>query len=159
MHSLSCILGDNKSAVDSSVTNDGKIHQFYIALSFYQVRESVAAGIVNYLFADGKHNPEDTLSKHWVHNDIWPTLKPIFFWPEDNMECFDSDILEQCGCSFCWSLFLFVLSFYLWGFACFVHAMFYVCMYSRLFIWIIYLLLFLVNVECYKLRSVNQLSQ
>ena len=88
MSSLSCMLGDDKSVVDSSMTPNGKIHKRHIATSFYRVRESIAAGTVNYLFMDGKHKPEDVLSKHWSHNEIWHTLKPIPRWSEDTMEFF-----------------------------------------------------------------------
>ena len=88
------MFGDNKSAVDSSVTPNGKIHKRHIALSFDGVREFIAAETVTYQFIDGKRNPADALSKHWAHNDIWPTLKPIIFWPGDTMECFDNDKLE-----------------------------------------------------------------
>ena len=94
IRSISYMFGDNKSVVDSSMTPNGKLHKRHIALSFHRVRESIAAGIVNYLFIDGKHNPADALSKHWAHNDIWPTLKPILFWPGDTMECFESEKLE-----------------------------------------------------------------
>ena len=87
MCSLSYILGDNKSVVDVSMTPNRKIHELHIALSFHRVRESIAAGIVNYLFTDGKHNTEDVLSKHLAHNETWPTLKPILFCPRDTMEC------------------------------------------------------------------------
>ena len=38
MRSLSHVLGDNKSLVDSSVTPNGKIYKRHIALSFHRVR-------------------------------------------------------------------------------------------------------------------------
>ena len=61
---------DNKNVVDSSVTPNGKIHKRHIALSFHRVKESIAARIVIYQFVDGKHNPVDSLSKNWAHNDV-----------------------------------------------------------------------------------------
>ena len=88
------MFGDNKSVVDSSMTPNGKIRERHVALSFYRVRKYAAAGIVTYQFIDGKHIPEDALSKHWEHNDIWPTLKPILFLLGDNMDCFNNDSLE-----------------------------------------------------------------
>lgn len=94
IRSISYMFGDNKSVVDSNVTPNGKLHKRHVALSFHRVRESIAAGIVNYLFIDGKYNPADAFSKHWAHNDILSTLKPILFWPGDTMECFESEKLE-----------------------------------------------------------------
>ena len=79
------------------MTPNGKIHKRHIALSFHRVRESIAAGIVTYQFIDVKHNLEDVLNKHWAHNYIWATLKPILFWPGDTMKYFDNDSLEQCS--------------------------------------------------------------
>ena len=76
------------------VTPIGKIHKPHMSLSFHRVRESIATKIVDYKFVYEKHNPEDVLSKHWAHNDIWSTLKPILFCPRDTMECFDNEKVE-----------------------------------------------------------------
>lgn len=78
---------DNKIVVDISVTPNSKTHERHIELSFNRVIESVHAVIFNY-------NPEDVLSKYWTHSEIWPTLKPILFWPGDTMECFNNNSLE-----------------------------------------------------------------
>ena len=75
------------------MTPNGKIHKRHVALSFHRVIESIAAGIINYQFIDGKHNPADVLSKHWAHICICPTLKPILFWPGDTIECFNNNNL------------------------------------------------------------------
>ena len=91
MRSTSYMFGDNKSVVDSSMNLHGKIHKRHVALSFYRVRESIAAKIVSYHFIDGKDNPADILSKHWAHNDIWPLPKAILFWPGDTMEHLSND--------------------------------------------------------------------
>ena len=64
MRSLSHMFGDNTIVVDSSMTLNAKIHELHVALSFYRVRESIAARIINYQIVDGKHNPEDVLSKN-----------------------------------------------------------------------------------------------
>ena len=79
------------------MTPNGNIHKRHVAPSFHRVRESIAAGFVSYQFVDGKHNPADTLNKHWASNDISPALKLIIFWLVDTMECFDNDKLEQRG--------------------------------------------------------------
>ena len=48
-----CMLGDNKSAVDSSRTSDSKINKIHkinkshVSLLFHRVRETIAAGIIS----------------------------------------------------------------------------------------------------------------
>ena len=76
------------------MTPNGKIHKRHMSLSFHRVSESIASAIVTYQFIDGMHNPVDELRKHWVHNGIWPTLKPMLFWPGETMECFNDNGLE-----------------------------------------------------------------
>ena len=61
---ISCMIGDNDSVVDSSVTPHGKIHKMHTALSFHHVREAIAAKIISYNFINGKINDVDVLSKH-----------------------------------------------------------------------------------------------
>ena len=113
------MFGD-KNVVDSSMTPNGKIYKRYVALSFNQLRESIAPGIVAYQFIDEKINPSDELSKHWTHNGIWTTLNPILFWPRDTMESFNNDSLEQC------SVFLvgvcFMFQFHRLGISCIAHS-------------------------------------
>ena len=92
--SFSHMFGDDKSAFDSIIAPNGKIHKHHAALSFHRVRESAASGIVACQFVDGKRNPEDALNKHWVHDCIYPTLKPIIFRPGGTVECFDDGKLE-----------------------------------------------------------------
>lgn len=58
------MFGDNKSAVDSSMTPHRKIYERHVALSFHRVREAIAAKIISYHFIDGKDNPADVLSKY-----------------------------------------------------------------------------------------------
>ena len=41
----SCMFGDNKYAVDSSMTLQGKTHKRHVALSFHRVREAIVLGI------------------------------------------------------------------------------------------------------------------
>ena len=43
----SCILGDNKYFVDSSVTTCGRIHKRHEVLSFHWVKETIASGIIS----------------------------------------------------------------------------------------------------------------
>ena len=83
----------------------GKIHKNHAALSFHRVRETVAAKIISYQFISGNINPADILGKHWVHQCIWPTLKPLLFWKGDTMEFLDNNSLEfekqSWVCLFC----------------------------------------------------------
>ena len=48
------MFGDNKSILDSRMTPNEKIYKLHIVLSFYRVRESIAAAIFTYQFIDGK---------------------------------------------------------------------------------------------------------
>ena len=72
--------GDNRSVVDSSMTPYAKIHKRHVALSFYCVREAIAAKIIGYHFINGEINPADILSKHWGHTQVWLILKPLLYW-------------------------------------------------------------------------------
>ena len=64
------IFGDNESIVNSSMKHTSKLHKRHNTLSFHRVRESIAAGIVQFHFLPGKYNHEDVLSKNWAHNDV-----------------------------------------------------------------------------------------
>ena len=88
------MFGDKNAVVDSFMIPNSKAHEKHVALSFHRVRESIAVKIVNYLFVDRKNNPDDVLTKHWDHHDIWYTLKPILFWPRDAMECLNNNSLS-----------------------------------------------------------------
>ena len=60
----SFIFGNNRSAVDSSITPHTKLHKRHDALSFYCPREAIAAKIVGCYFIPREINPFDALSKH-----------------------------------------------------------------------------------------------
>ena len=91
LRSASCMFGDNKSVVDSGMTPHGKMRKRHVALSFHRVREEIAAKIASYHCINGEDNPADALSKHWAHNNIWPLLKAMLFWPGDTMKCLDNN--------------------------------------------------------------------
>ena len=88
------MLGDNDSASNSNMTSHRKTHERHAVLSFCRVREATEAKIIDYNFFNSKINPEDVLSEHWAHHSVWKTLKPLLFWKEDTMECFDNNNLE-----------------------------------------------------------------
>jgi hypothetical protein len=46
-------------------------------LSFHQVCEAIASGMILFSFIPGKLNPADTLSKHWGYSDVWVRLKML----------------------------------------------------------------------------------
>ena len=63
-----------------------KLHKSYNALSFQQVRESIAAGICRFHYLQGDLTPEDIISKHWLYSYVWRLLRPLMFWNEDNAD-------------------------------------------------------------------------
>jgi hypothetical protein len=81
----SYIFGDNKTVVDSSMHPNAKLHKRHTMLSFHRVRQAIAHNICTMFHIDGKYNPADMVSKHWSHNDIWPTLQPLLFWVGDTL--------------------------------------------------------------------------
>ena len=91
---LNCSFGDDNSVINSSMNRQGKIHKRHASLSFYRVREVIAAKITSYQFISSKINPTEILTKHWAHHCAWPTLKPLLFLKGDTMECLDNNALE-----------------------------------------------------------------
>ena len=77
------MFGDNKSAVDSSMTPHAKIHKRHVALSFHCVSEAIASKIVACYFINVEINPSNILIKHWGHAHVWPILKPLLHWQGD----------------------------------------------------------------------------
>ena len=82
----SYMFGDNQSVVQSSTTPHGQLHKRHNILSFHQVREAVASGMLDFHHIPGAENPSDILSKHWSYSQIWNTLKPILFWTGDTLD-------------------------------------------------------------------------
>ena len=50
------------------------------ALSYHQVREAVAAGIVNVIHLPGSENPADVLTKFLPHRVMYRLIKEFIFW-------------------------------------------------------------------------------
>jgi hypothetical protein len=60
------LFGDNESVITSGTIPQSTLNKRHVALSFHRVRESIAAGIVNFHHVSTKEdNPADVLSKHW----------------------------------------------------------------------------------------------
>ena len=83
VRSKSYMFGDNKSVVDSASIATSTLSKKSTLASYHRVREAIAAGYLQFNWKDGKSNPADILSKHWEFANIWPLLKPLFFWKGD----------------------------------------------------------------------------
>ena len=70
MREVSYLFRDNKAVVDSSTIPHSKIHKQHMALSFHQVQEAMASGMLYFEFIDGSINPADILSKHWGYQQV-----------------------------------------------------------------------------------------
>ena len=84
--------GDNKSVVGSSSVPQSKLHKQHTALSYQQVQEAIAAGIVSFTHLPGSMNPADILSKHWAYSSIWPMLQALLFFPGDTLSLIEDDL-------------------------------------------------------------------
>mgnify|MGYP003321639909 CR=1 FL=1 len=79
------MFGDNRTIVDSSSIPQSRLHKRHVLLSFHQVREVIAAGVLYFIHIPGKINPADVLSKHWSYQRVWDQLQPLLFWKGDTM--------------------------------------------------------------------------
>ena len=73
------LFGDNESVVTNGTLPFSTINKRHNILSYHRVRESIATGIVNFNWIDGKKNPADVLSKHWAYCDAKKHLVPLLF--------------------------------------------------------------------------------
>jgi len=90
-----CMLGDNKSVVDSSTKPHAKPHKRHAALSFHRARKAAASRFVSFSFVDGSSNPADIMSKHWGCQQVWKhVLKPILLFHGDAAEPHDDEQLS-----------------------------------------------------------------
>ena len=86
IRSKSYMFGDNKSVVESASIPTSTLSKKSTLASYHRVRETIAAGYLQFNWKDGKSNPADILSKHWEFASIWPLLKPLLFWKGDTHE-------------------------------------------------------------------------
>ena len=75
----SWIFGDNKSVVTSSTIPSSMLKKRWNALSYHQVREAIAAGIVNVIHLPGSENPADVLTKFLPHRNAYKLMKEFLF--------------------------------------------------------------------------------
>jgi hypothetical protein len=67
-----------------------------MALSFYRVREAIAAKIVAFHHVDGVRNPADILtSKHWDYQQVWKMLRPLLFWEDNTIDILDLEDVKN----------------------------------------------------------------
>ena len=93
IRSLSYMFRDKKCVGDSRMTPRCKINKMHVELHFYRMRELISTKILNWMFIDGKNNSDDVQTKYWAHHELWPTYKPILFWPGDNVEHLNNNSL------------------------------------------------------------------
>ena len=86
LYEKSYLFGDNESVVNGGSLPTAKINKRHNFLSFHRVREAIAAGYINFIHLNGKHNPADILSKHWGHQAVWPQLQPLMHFAGDTMK-------------------------------------------------------------------------
>ena len=86
VRSNSYMFGDNKSVVDSASIPTSTLSKKSTLASYHSVREAIAAGYLQFNWKGRNSNPADKLSKHWEFANIWPLLKPPFFWKGDTNE-------------------------------------------------------------------------
>ena len=60
------MFGDNQAVVDNSAVPHSCLSKRHNALSYHRVREAIAVKVISYFWIDGKNNPADIVSKHWL---------------------------------------------------------------------------------------------
>jgi hypothetical protein len=73
------LFGDNESVITSGTIPQSTLNKRHVARSFHRVRESIAAGIVNFHHVRTKDNPADVLSKHWGYSTVSHHLHELLF--------------------------------------------------------------------------------
>jgi hypothetical protein len=77
----SLLFGDNRSVVDSGTIPQSRLNKRHMALSYHKVRETIAAGIMRFLWIPSADNPADILSKHWGYQQVGSLLQSLLFRP------------------------------------------------------------------------------
>jgi hypothetical protein len=83
------MFGDNQAVVTNSTIPHSYLNKRHNAISYHRVREMIASKILGYNWIDGKKNPDDVVSKHWVHQQVWHLLKPLLFFSGDTESILD----------------------------------------------------------------------
>jgi hypothetical protein len=69
------MFGDNKSMINSAAEPAGQLTKRHLILSWHQLREKAAMGMVHYLHIGSKENIADCLTKHLAHTPMWALIK------------------------------------------------------------------------------------
>ena len=85
----SYLLGNNNSVVGSSTTPDTKLSKRHVMLSFHEVREAIASGMVRFHFLHGGDtNSADILSNHLTNASVWQQLRTFLHWKGNTADLF-----------------------------------------------------------------------
>jgi hypothetical protein len=76
----SWVFGDNLSVITSATIPSGKLQKRHNIWNYHRVPEAQAAGIVNFVHINGKHNPADILTKNTSSREWYEVMKPLIFW-------------------------------------------------------------------------------
>ena len=82
----SYLFGDNESVVKSGTVPHSRLSKRHHALAYHFTREAVASKMVEFHHLYGEQNPADILSKHWGHSQVYPLLRPIFFYQGNTLD-------------------------------------------------------------------------
>jgi hypothetical protein len=74
------MFGDNKSMINSAAEPSGRLTKRHLILSWHQLREKAAMGMVHYLDVGSKENIADCLTKHLAHTSLWALIKEHLFY-------------------------------------------------------------------------------
>ena len=72
--------GDNESVIKNSTIPHSMLNKRMHALAYHRVRESVAAGIMHFVYTPGSGNIADVLTKFLSWADMNPKIEPLLFW-------------------------------------------------------------------------------
>ena len=74
------MFGDNLPVVNSATMPSGKMLKHQNILNFHRVREAQAAGFIDFVHIDGKHNPADVCTKHTLSCEWGELMKLLIVW-------------------------------------------------------------------------------
>ena len=77
------MFGDNKSVVTSSTIPQSIFNKRHNMLAYHQVREAIAAKIIEFHWCSSTKNRRDILSKHWDYWKVKETTRELFDYQGD----------------------------------------------------------------------------
>jgi hypothetical protein len=87
----SYIFGDNQSVCTICTIPHSSLNKRLNALAYHSVREMIAADILGNYWIGGKNNPANVVSKHWVYQQVWKLLQPLFYYSGNTGDLLESD--------------------------------------------------------------------